>query len=423
VGRKPEPFPPRPHRHGKRACVCWRRRHYHLGGWSAPPGDGSEGVLAPPAAVKFGQLLQLWAEDPSAVPHPAGTTIVASLVAEYLDSADAPTEKRARARLKTAARLLLEQHGTTPVDEFGPLKLKAWQRYLAGLEDDSGRRRFNRTTVSQLIACVRRIWKWGVATERLEQPQYAILLTVSGPRPGECRESSPRPAADPDAVRATLPFLRPPARAIIELMMHTGARPGEICRLTPGEVFRSGKVDLPGAGVVDLDATGVWVYAPRKHKTAHIGKWKWIIFGKRSRAVLAPFLLRGQDEYCFSAREAVDGLHVEQRAARLARGGGSGGSRKPAVVQRRRQWRDFYTPDTLRQAVCNAVRLANRARAEAGERPIGAFSPYMLRHLFASGIADLDQARAALGHSDPQVTLRYAKRDFAAAVRVASERG
>lgn len=416
MGRKSDPFPPRPHRHEQRACVCWRRRHYHLGAWSVPPGNGSEGVLSPAASVRFGKLLGMWAEDPSAVPNPTGTTIVAELCADYLESADAPTEKRAKARVAIAVGLLLDQYGRDPVEGFGPKSLREWQGWLARLEDEPGHKRFNRTTVSQLVACIRRVWKWGVSTERLKDEQYTALLRVSGPKPGECRETAPRPAADPDAVRATLPFLRPPARAVIELMMHTGARPGEICRLTPAEVYRTGKVELPGVGVVDLDATGVWVYAPKKHKTARLGKWKWIVLGKRARAVLAPFLLRDQNECCFSAREAVEDLRKGQRAARLARGGG--GNKKPPVGQPRRQWRTYYTPDTLRQAVANAVTKANRA---GGSIPI--WSPYQLRHLFASGIADLDQARAALGHSDPQVTLRYAKRDFAAAVRVAVERG
>jgi integrase len=206
-------------------------------------------------------------------------------------------------------------------------------------------------------------------------------------------------------------------------MMLTGARPGEICRLTPAELHRSGEVDLPGVGIVNLDAVDVWVYAPKRHKTARLGKWKWIVFGKQAKAIITPFLCREPNSFFFSPLESIEGLRKEQIASRLAKGGGSGGNRKQPLKKPARKFRSYYTPVTLNQAVKNAIKKANKICTEDNKPLIKHWYPYQLRHMFASNLADLDQARAALGHSDPQMTLRYAKRSFALAAQVARDRG
>ena len=209
-------------------------------------------------------------------------------------------------------------------------------------------------------------------------------------------------------------------------MMLTGMRPGEICRMAPAEIHRGGKVDIPVGKKrvrVDLDKLGNWLYLPKQHKTAYKGKARPVLLGPRVREILTPFLLRAPTAACFSPQEAIADLRKQQTAERLARGGGSGGNKKPPAENRKRFFRDAYDPGTLAQAVEKAIGHANRRREADGLPEIEHWTPYQIRHLFACEIPDLNVARAAMGHSDAQVTLVYAQRDLDAASRYASARG
>lgn len=60
-----------------------------------------------------------------------------------------------------------------------------------------------------------------------------------------------------ETVQAILPHLTPTVRAMVEVQSLTGMRPGAVCRLTTGEIDRSGDV---------------WAYRPSQHKTKHRDK-------------------------------------------------------------------------------------------------------------------------------------------------------
>lgn len=89
-----------------------------------------------------------------------------------------------------------------------------------------------------------------------------------------------------DAVR---PFVSRQVWAMIELQLLMAARPGEISRVRPGDIDRSGRV---------------WVHRPAEHKTAWHGHQRAIYIGLRAQAALTPFLLRPAEAYCFSPAEA-----------------------------------------------------------------------------------------------------------------------
>ena len=79
------------------------------------------------------------------------------------------------------------------------------------------------------------------------------------------------PVAD---VEWAYPYLHPrePVRAIYEAILRvqllTGMRPGELCRLTPGQLDRT---------------ADVWVYAPAGHKNRHRGKRRAVDVGPRHK--------------------------------------------------------------------------------------------------------------------------------------------
>ncbi len=375
MGRK-RVFPPLVHTHKGQDRVYWHGAWHYLGVSGSPA-----------AAAEYRRLLAVWAADPLAAPRAAGLTI-AELGRDYLAS-DAVPGPRAY-QTGRALDLLNTHHAATPAAEFGPAALAAWQKWLCGLTDSRGRRRCNRSYVLKLVGIVRGMFRWAVATERLAETQYRALLTVDPPRLGEARPPRTVVAADPAHVAAALPFLRPPVRAAVELLILTGARPSEVLRLRPRDVFRGGVVTLPGTGPVDLDAAGVWVAAP-PHKTEHHGQPRWVVFGPRAQGVLAPWLDRPPSAYCFSPAEGAAGLHRRVRGA-------------------------FYPARSLRQALVRACR-------RAGVPPI---TPYQLRHRALTEIDlahGLDAAQAVGGHASPATTRRYARRSFAVAARVAAARG
>lgn len=408
MGRK-RVFPPNVHPSKGRDRVYWYGRWYDLG----PSGS-------PKARAEFGRLVNLWAVDPTAVPLDPEDYLLSELCADYLESGEVPDSRRVQ--VGRAFDLLQETHLATPAVEFDAPALKAWQSALCRAADAAGRKTYSRTYVRMLVGIVRQAYRWGVSTKRVPVTVYQELLTVAGPKAKDARKPREVLPADPAHVAAALPLLRPPVRAVLELMALTAARPDELCRARPRDVLRAGVVRLPGAGAVDLDAEGVWVYIPAAegddpaHKTEHHGKPRWVVFGAKAQAVLAPWLERPADAFCFCPRESLADLRADQAAERQGRAGGSGGNRKPKAAAPKRRPGERYTSRAVYHALARACDRAG----------VPHFSPYQLRHLSLSEIDlehGLDAAQHVGGHSSPQTTRRYAKRSFKAAAKVAREMG
>lgn len=407
MGRPKKQWPPQPAENGPRMRVWWNGSWHYLGLKSEPEKWRAE----------LARLIALWSVDPTAAAGRPDDYLVSTLCRDYLASADSPAGGLQRERAVLAVELLLGLFPDTTVADFGPNDLRAWQSWLCGLKraDDPAKTRFNVTTVNYHVATIKRVWRWGVSTERVPADRWQALRAVPRPKPGEARPPRVVEPADPEAVKKTLPFLRPPVRAMVVLQLASGARPSELCGMRAGDVRRSGAVHIPGAGMHDLDALGVWVYVLDKHKTRWKGKPRWLTFGPDVQPVLAPFLDRDPAAYCFSPREAVDGLRAEQRAARAARGGGSGGSRKVAKPAAKRRPGEHYTEDSYRAAVARACK-------KAGVRH---WFPYMLRHAAAAEVKalfDLDAVRALLGHHTRTMAEHYGGESFRKAAEVARKR-
>lgn len=130
-----------------------------------------------------------------------------------------------------------------------------------------------RTRINQEIDRIRRCFRWGVAEELVTAVHAEALRAVQPLAKG--RSDAPEspevmPVAEADYL-ATLPFLPPCPRAIVELMRVTGMRPGEACGLIWGEIDRSGEV---------------WRHKPKHHKNAHRGQDRTIAIGSRGQAVI-----------------------------------------------------------------------------------------------------------------------------------------
>lgn len=298
--------------------------------------------------------------------------------------------------LRDAIKVLRQTHGHVGVNEFTPRALVAVRERMVALD-------WCRRSINKQVARIRRAFKWGVA-EMLVRPDTLTALSAVAPLKegrSQAREKD-RTTAVPDAVVAdTLPHLSGVVRAMVQLQRATGMRPGELVRLRP----------------CDIDRTGdVWSYAPARHKCQHLGRVRVVMFGPRAQAVLAPFLARDPQAYCFNPRESVAELRERQKADRTARDGGSGGSRKKKADDPKRRAGGRYTTSSYTHAIKGGVRRANERRERlAGADnydPLPEWSGNQLRHAAAAEIAermDLEKARATLGHSAPAMTANYAK--------------
>jgi integrase len=337
--------------------------------------------------------------------------LVCELAADYLTWAVEEYSETHFVQLRRAFDVLLEAHSRTPVDEFGPVLLEAYQRKLADAE-------YSRGYIGHMVKSIRAAWKWAARREKIPVEMYERLKTVPGIRPGrtKAREPVPVTSVDPETVDATIRRALPPVAAMIRLQRLAGMRPQDVCKLRPCDVKRGGVVNLPNGATIDLDGLGVWLYLPEKHKGTWRGKMRVVVIGPIGQSVLTPFLNREETMPCFSPREAMDHFRESQRAARLASGGGSGGSRKKLSKNRTRKPGERYTTASYGRSI-------ERAARKAGVTP---WNPNQLRH--AAGVEirhkfGLDAARAMLGHDDPKTTMIYAPKDVETAVEVAKKIG
>lgn len=292
--------------------------------------------------------------------------------------------------LKHALRRLCAFCGREPLPELGPKRLKTFQTHLVQQGE------LSRSGVNRTISSVRRFVKWAVSEEIAPPDLSHALETIQPLRKGRTQapETEPVKPVPMEHVEAAKAYVTSPVAALIDLLVLSGARPGELVELRPYDVDTS---------------TDPWQTRPEAHKTAWQGRDRVILFGPKAQRVLKPFMLRGEHEYMFSPREAE-----KERYSRAAVHRRPNQTPNPRKTQR--CVGECYTPDSLRRAIEYACRKAN----------IPKWSPYRLRHTAATEIRrqyGLEAAQTVLGHSKADVTQVYAERDFEKAARVIAEIG
>lgn len=154
--------------------------------------------------------------------------------------------------LKSAIRISRELFGETAAADFGPLRLRTVREAMI-------RKGWSRSFINQEVKRLRMVLRWAVGWELVPQTLVDFLSAVKSLNAGEsdATESRPRraiPDADLKAVRAELSKRD---RDVFDLMLLTGARPGELLHLTTGMIDRTG---------------AIWRAELAKHKTQHQGK-------------------------------------------------------------------------------------------------------------------------------------------------------
>ncbi len=284
--------------------------------------------------------------------------------------------------------------GDLAAAEFSPLKLKAVRQSLI----DAG---VSRGVINQRVGRVKRLFKWAVAEELVPESVYRALTAIDGLKAGrsEARETKPVGPVLDGHVEAALPFLLSALAALVRTQRLTAMRPGEAARMR-------GR---------DLDTSGpLWVYRPRRHKTAWRGKERVVLIGPRCQEVLRPLLGPDPDAYLFSPADAREELFAARRAARKTKVQPSQACRRKADPKRKPC--AFYTRFTYASAVAKAC-------VRAG---VPHWHPNQLRHSRATevrGAFGLEAAQVVLGHARANVTEVYAERNLSLAERVVAETG
>ena len=328
--------------------------------------------------------------------------------------------------VRSALRAVNACYAGTTVESFGPLKLQADREALIG-------QGLSRRYVNELVNTIKRMFKWGVAQEIVPESVLRTLKTVEGLRKGktEAHESDGVEPVAEENVNATLPYLLPIVRVMVQMQLLTGARPGEVCSMRPCDIT--------------YQTNGVWCYRPEHHKTEHKGKERRVYIGPRAQEILRPYLDRDTEAICFSPAESEVERNADRRVNRKTPMTPSQRKRRKRK-NRKRTAADRYNKDSYRRAIVRACevafgmperlrRISRRLPAEEQRRlKIEAkawrrkhcWSPNRLRHSRATMVRErfgIEAAQVVLGHSDPRVTQVYAERNFELAASIMREIG
>ena len=257
--------------------------------------------------------------------------------------------------LKSAVRPLVELYGHELVNEFGPLALKAVREKMVG-------KGWCRKYVNKSVCRVRHIFRWGVENELVEPATLQKLEAVSPLLAGRT-EAPDRPPRKPvpqeqiDAVRAALCQLH---RDLIDLQLLTGARSGELLKLTTEMLDRS---------------ESIWTAKIADHKTVHHGKERVLYFGPQAQLILSRYISADSMQRLFPVRRDTYSKAIAATLKKL---------KLP-----------HWSPHWLRHTA------ASRYREEFG----------------------LESAQVLLGHSKADMTQLYAQRNHKAAIAVVAKVG
>ena len=285
-------YPLHPHRSGQ-ARIRLGKRDVYL---------GKHGTAESHAAYDLAVAEWLAGGRGPARPRASAGLSVSEVLQHYWHFAQAyyvkdgkPTRQARRVRDCMAHVIAL--HPYLPAAEFGPRALKAVRQRMV----DAG---WSRKYVNACVRVVVRMWEWLVSEEMVPADTHRALEAVKALRKG--RTTAPeRPKVrrvPTELIGPARDLVLPPVRAMIDLQLAAGMRPGEVCLLRPCDVDRSGRFEIDGHR---FELPGVWVYRPATHKTEHHDLERIILLGPQAQQVLAPFLMRKPDSYCFDPREAI----------------------------------------------------------------------------------------------------------------------
>lgn len=278
---------------------------------------------------------------------------VGSAAAAWIEAA---TGSEFRARRAVAAAL--DRAGVAGVEcsSFGPVHLAAVREALAS--------HFARSTANRHLSRAKLFVRWGALAGWFPSDCWQRCSIVEAIKRGQSREAEAVRPIEWPAVAACLGEAPPAVATMVRVQYWCGMRPGEVCRITRGELETSG---------------AVWLYRPAAHKSAWRG-------GELVKAIVP----------------AVQAELLALFSPELAR---------PLFLNQRGR---PYTPATYRRA-CRSAQAAAAAPC---------WSPNQLRHGIATELAraaGIEAAQRWLGHAKLSATQIYAERSAAELLELAAQ--
>jgi integrase len=362
------------------------RYHRIVAEWHARPTAGLDTPrpstptepAATPAAVR---PTRQPAEPP---PPPAGLTLaeVCVLWVAHCDKKYTRADGTKSSTIHESKMIVraLEPDSAIPAASFKARALVTLQQRLVA----AGR---PRVTVNRIVKGVRRLFRWATVMEYVPESVVQALEAVEPLRKGQTEAAELPPVTDvpEDHVEAVLRHMHRIPADLVRFIRLVGCRPGEACLIRPMDVDTSGserRWDVPA------------------HKTSWRGHDRTYWIGPRAQAVLAPYLRRAPQRYCFSPAESERERCWWRRRERKSPMTPSQAARMPKAQPMCKPG-DHYRTSSLLCAIKRACR-----RAE-----VPAWTPMQLRHLAGTEAREqmgLDAAQARLAHRQANITQMYA---------------
>lgn len=318
----------------------------------------------PETQRRYGELLAslatATATKPSSGPPRSGLTVnelcvkfITEVLPKYQTSDGQPSAEQAC--FKGVIRILRRLFGETPAAEFGPVKLRLARSEMV----ETG---WARKHINKQVCRLRYIFKFAVSWELVPPSIVDSLKTVPGLEAGhtKARETTPKTSVPAESLQAVRAELLPRHQDVFDLMLLTGARPGELLGLQMRDLNRSGSP---------------WRSDLRHHKTARKGKSRTLYFNGKAQAILLKYLKADPEAKLLPTTRKTFSDAIGRACGR-------------AGVER-------FTAHTLRH--CVATRITNELGLEAAQRLLGHSSAAMTAHYAKQAEAKAVEASAALG--------------------------
>lgn len=245
------------HKPSGRAVAYVGRKAIYFGPWGSPEARTAYGEFLADLAQR--------AEADAGTPRPIGLKVSDVLLKYATDELPRYSLDEQRS-LRGAIRIVRELFGETPVAEFGPLRLRVVREAMV----EKG---WSRGYVNRQVKRLQGLFRWAVGWELVAASVAEALRAVQPLRSGEttARDSVPRRAVPAENLQAVRAELQDRHRDVFDLLLLTGARPGELFGLTIGDIDRSGDV---------------WRADLQQHKTRHKGKDRVLFFNRDAQAII-----------------------------------------------------------------------------------------------------------------------------------------
>lgn len=258
-------------------------------------------------------------------------------------------------------RILRDLCPDLPAAKFGPLMLRK-------VRDAMVAKGWCRRYINQQVCRCRFLFKWAISFELAPPSVIEALRCLPPLKPGEsaARESKLKVAVPEDHIAKVRERMRPQHRDILDLLLLTGCRPGELLGLKAGDIDCS---------------VAPWRFDMQAHKTKHKGKRRVLFFNATAQAILARYLV---DEH-------GQPLPVGTKLFPVNRQGFSEVIFRACV----RCEVPLFTPHQLRHTT--ATRVVDQLGVEAARNLLGHSGVAMTRHYSLTADAQAIAAVAALG--------------------------